>query len=83
MYRLSLQERSLSCESSATSLILSTLLGKEIKEAQVIEVLPKSNYYEKVPEKNGETYIWGNPQEGFVGYIGHTGSIIAKQKLMT
>lgn len=83
MYRFSLQEQSLSCESNATSLILSTLLWKEIPEAEVIQTLPKSTYYGILPEKNGKSYLWWNPQEGFVGYIGHTGSIIAKQKLMT
>lgn len=84
MYKLSLQERSLSCESSASSDILSTLLGKNISEEAVIYNLPKSLYYNTVPEEHpNNVSIWGNPNIWFVGHIDHREELLAKQKLMT
>lgn len=79
LYKKSLQDKSLSCESSATSDIISTLLQKRVTEDDIIEKLPKSSHYNKLPE-NG---FWGNPHEWFVGYIDHTDEMQAKQKQMT
>ncbi len=83
MFQLHLQEKALSCESSASADILATLIGKKVLETEVISLLPKSNFYNKLPEKRGSQTLWGNPQEGFVGHIENTGSIIAKQNQMT
>jgi hypothetical protein len=83
MYQIHLQERSLSCEASATADIVSTLLARNIKEIDIIEMLPKSDFYNKLPTKNSGQIIWGDPQEWFVWYIQNDWDIQAKQKLMT
>lgn len=83
MYSLSLQKRSLSCESSAASNILSSMLWKNISEDEVVSWLPKSNFYNKLPSKIQDDKLWGNPNSWFVGYIDHSENISAKQKLMT
>lgn len=83
VFDVHLQEKALSCEISATADILSTLLGKKISEQSLLDILPKSSYYNALPLKNGTNTLWGNPQEGFVWYIDNSWSIIAKQKLMT
>ena len=84
MFQLSLQEKSLSCESSATSDIIASLYWKSIHENEIIQALPKSLYYQALPEKHPDGItIWGNPHIWFVGYINHSGDILAKQKLMT
>lgn len=83
MYQLHLQEKSLSCEIAASSDILSTIFGRAISEESLIPLLPKSDFYNMLPKKVGNALYWGNPQEGFVGYMNHAWDILAKQKLMT
>lgn len=83
LFQKNLQQRALSCESSATSDILSTLLGENITENTVVSLLPKSTYYNKLPEKTSDWIIWGNPREGFVWYIDDTSGVNAKQATMT
>ncbi|NDK09570.1 hypothetical protein GW846_02225 [Candidatus Gracilibacteria bacterium] len=78
-----LQERSLSCESSATSDVLSYLMSSKVTELSVIEKLGKSDFYNKLPVKRDVGTVWGNPNKGFVGYINSTSGVTAKQKLMT
>lgn len=83
MFDLHLQERSLSCEIAATRDILSTLLGKDISEDTLLKILPKSSFYNKLPETPWIYALWGNPEEWFVGLIDDTTTTLAKQKLMT
>lgn len=54
MYSLDLQQRDLSCESAATSDIISTILGKDISEDEIVGLLPKSIYYNKLPTAYSE-----------------------------
>jgi len=79
----SLQEKSLSCESSVTADILSKKLNKKIREQEVIAKLPKSNYYNKLPIKENWKLIWGDPNKWFVWYIWNTNKIQAYQSLKT
>lgn len=84
MYELSIQEKSLSCESAATADILESLLWKKIHEDEVINILPKWSHYNILPEEHPEDIkIWGNPELWFVWYIDSNDEINAKQKLMT
>lgn len=84
MFQLSLQEKTLSCESSATSDIISSFLGQNIHEDEIIKNLPTSPYFNSLPLEHPDgVTIWGNPETAFVGYIDSTDEITAKQKLMT
>lgn len=67
-YKKSLQDKMLSCESSATSDILSTLLQKTVTEDDVIAKLDKSWYNQRSVWKDW-VRIWWNPNEWFVWYI--------------
>lgn len=84
MYELSLQEKSLSCESAATADILESFYWKNIHEDDIIDLLPKWSYYNTLPEQHPwDVTIWGNPELWFVWYIDSDDEIPAKQKLMT
>lgn len=63
-----IQKRALSCEISATADILSYLTWWEVKEENLLWILPKSDYNTLPQNKNWKTY-WGNPNSGFVWYI--------------
>jgi hypothetical protein len=63
-----IQKRALSCEISATADILSYLTWWEIKENNLLSILPKSSY-NTFPEKKNWKIYWGNPHSGFVWYI--------------
>ncbi len=77
-YELSLQKKDLSCESSATSDILETMLGTYIHEDDVISKLPVGNTYNKLPTNQTGEKIWWDPNAGFVWKIDN-----ASQKTMT
>jgi len=65
-----LQEMPLSCEISATSDILTFLENKKIKESDLLKILQKSEFYNKIAiKKESWEKIWWNPQKGFVWYI--------------
>lgn len=84
MYSLDLQQRDLSCESAATSDIISTILGKDISEDEIVGLLPKSIYYNKLPTAYSEWgREWGDPNQGFVGYIDSIGGVRASQATYT
>lgn len=68
-YNLSIQKKSLSCESSATSDILETLLLESISEDDVIAKLPTWETYNELPIWEDGKRIWGNPNLGFVWNI--------------
>ncbi|MDQ7010123.1 MAG: C39 family peptidase [Candidatus Gracilibacteria bacterium] len=63
-----IQKRALSCEISAASDILSYLKGEKISEDILLNKLEKSEY-NTLPKYKNENLSWGNPEEGFVGYI--------------
>lgn len=67
-YKTTLQEKTYSCEISATSDILSTLKNKNFTEDELIEQIDKSKFGETAQYSNG-IYIWWNPNAGYVGYI--------------
>ncbi|MCP4523299.1 MAG: hypothetical protein GY828_03700, partial [Candidatus Gracilibacteria bacterium] len=78
-----IQERSLSCELSATSDILSYFKNEKISEISVINQVDKSQYNE-LPKKENGVLIWGNPNAGYVGNIHKTkNGIKATQTGMT
>lgn len=83
LYKPSLQKKALSCESAAAADIVSTLLVNEINEDEIIEAIPKNQFYYKLPEEKNGNLIWWNPNEWFVWYIDHTQNIFASQRLMT
>ena len=84
MFQLSLQEKTLSCESSAAADIISSYFWRSLHEDEIIDILPKDPHYNMLPEEHPENItIWWNPNAWFVGYIDSTKDIIAKQKLMT
>jgi len=62
------QKRSLSCELSATSDILSFFENKKITENFVIDLVRKS-YYNTLPILFKNKRIWWNPNEWYVWYI--------------
>lgn len=64
----SIQERSLSCESSATIDILSKILDSNISESEVINKLPKSEFWKASWFINWERYWW-DPDIWFVWHI--------------
>ena len=63
-----IQEKSLSCELSATSDIISHLENRKISETSIINMVDKSMYNQLPIIENGKT-IWGNPNAGYVGNI--------------
>ncbi|MDD3303017.1 MAG: hypothetical protein PHN31_05645 [Candidatus Gracilibacteria bacterium] len=67
-YKNSLQQKVYSCEISVTSDILSTIKKENITEDELIEKIDKSKFDETASYSNG-IRMWGNPDEGFVGYI--------------
>ncbi len=84
MYELTLQKKSLSCESAAAADILETFFRKSIHEDSVISLLPKWSHYNTLPQEHPDGIkIWGNPELWFVWHIDHSSDITAKQKLMT
>jgi hypothetical protein len=84
IFELSLQEKSLSCESAAAADILESFTAKNIHEDSVIELLPKWSHYNSLPEEHPwDVVIWGNPELGFVWHIDSTNNLSTKQKLMT
>lgn len=68
-YDLSIQKKSLSCESSATSDILETLLSSKITEDDVINLLPKDSTFNSLPRWQDWKRIWWNPNVSFVWNI--------------
>ena len=84
MFQLSLQKKSLSCESAAASDIIASMLWKSIDEDEIIATLPKDQYFNSLPEVHPwNITIWGNPNTSFVWYIDHTSETQAKQRLIT
>ncbi len=71
-YKTSLQENTYSCEISATSDIISTLKNKNITEDELIKKIDKSWFNETAKYSNW-IYIWGNPNNWYVGYINKDG----------
>lgn len=70
MFQTSIQNRSLSCESSWASDIISELLNKKVTEDEIIEKLEKtSDFYWKLPEIIWNNKYWWDPDEWFVWYI--------------
>ena len=67
-YKNSLQEKTYSCEISASSDIISTIKDKDITEDELIEKVDKSLFWKTAQYSNG-IYIWGNPDAGYVWYI--------------
>lgn len=67
-YKKSIQRKQLSCESSATSDIISTIKNKNIDEDEIIERLEKSEPNAIAKEINNKKYWW-NPDLWFVWYI--------------
>lgn len=67
-YKTTLQEKTYSCEISATSDILSAIKNKDVSEDELIEQIDKSMFAETAQYSNG-IYIWWNPNNGFVWYI--------------
>lgn len=68
MNKKSIQAKELSCESSATSDILTSVLWQTITEDDVISKLPRSEYWKSAWLENGKRY-WGDPDVWFVWYI--------------
>lgn len=64
-----LQKKELSCEASATADILSTIKGYNITEKEIIEKLPKSDFYNKTSYFSWWNRIWWDPELWFVWYI--------------
>ena len=64
----SIQEKSLSCELSATSDIISHLENRQISETSIINMVDKSHYNQLPVIENGKT-IWWNPNAGYVWNI--------------
>lgn len=84
MYELSLQEKSLSCESAAAADIIESFYGKNLHEDAVISILPKSSHYAAVIQEHPwDINIWGNPELWFVWHIDHWDDNLAKQRLKT
>lgn len=81
---LRLQNKPLSCESSAAASIISQLKERFIDENDVIQVLPKS-LGDTIAKKNGKTILWGNPEDGFVWYMDNFWATLEKpsQKKLT
>jgi len=78
-----IQEKSLSCELSATSDILSYFENKNISEDSIIDMVEKS-YYNKPYKIVNNKKIWWNPNAWYVWYIDKIPSWEkATQKLMT
>ncbi|PIE85346.1 hypothetical protein CSA08_02095 [Candidatus Gracilibacteria bacterium] len=68
----SIQDKSLSCESSSAADIISYLINKEVGEDEIIEKIKiKGNWFSKLPidEKFSGKVYWGDPDVGFVGHI--------------
>jgi hypothetical protein len=63
-----LQERSLSCELSAASDIVSYFINKKVTEIYIIKQVSK-DYYNKPFEVINNKKIWGNPNAWYVWYI--------------
>lgn len=84
LFQTSLQKRSLSCESAATSDIISWFKNKHISEDTIIDLLPKDQHFDRLPEiLTDGTRIWWNPDLGFVGYIDSSKGFKASQSLLT
>ncbi len=84
MFQSSLQKKSLSCESSATSDIISWFENKHTSEDTIIELLPKDQYFDALPtELNNGSLLWWNPNKWFVGYIDNNDDLKASQSLLT
>ena len=67
-FKTTLQEKTYSCEISATSDILSTLKNKNFTEDELIQQIDKSKFDETAQYSNG-IYIWWNPNAWYVWYI--------------
>lgn len=65
----SIQKYDLSCEISATSDILSSILSKKISEDELIEKIDKSNFYWKKAISYKWQRLWWNPNDWFVWSI--------------
>ena len=63
-----IQEKSLSCELSATADIVSYFEWKKYSEDYIINLVDKDMYNQKPKIVNGKT-IWGNPNSWYVWYI--------------
>jgi len=67
-YKQSIQQQELSCESSATSDIISTIKNQKVTEYDVIKRLSKSFFWRTAYWKWKDRYWW-DPDVGFVGYL--------------
>lgn len=64
-----LQTKELSCESSATSDIVSAIKWINVNEDDIIWKLPKSDFYGKIGWWVGKNRLWWDPDQWFVWYI--------------
>jgi len=64
-----LQLKELSCESSATADIISAIKGIKITEDDIIEKLPKTDFYNKKAIVSWKKIIWWDPNVWFVWYM--------------
>jgi len=67
-YKKSIQQQELSCESSATSDIISTIKKQKVTEYDVIKKLPKSFFWKTAYWKGKDRYWW-DPDVWFVWYL--------------
>jgi hypothetical protein len=65
LYQKNLQGKTLSCEASATSDILASLLKRKVGEDEIIDKLA-NDWFNKSSQKIDDIRIWGNPNKGFV-----------------
>ncbi len=63
-----IQERSLSCELSAVSDIISYFENTKYEESYIIDLMDK-DFYNKYPVKKGDKIIWWNPNAWYVWFI--------------
>jgi len=64
-----IQQKELSCESSATADIISAINWYKITEDDIISRLPKSDFYNKIAVMSWWKRIWWDPDKWFVWYI--------------
>jgi len=79
-----IQNKPLSCESSATADIVSYFTWKDINEQSIFSILPKDMPYKS--KKSWNSIIWWNPDKWFVWYVWYywkNNSIRPSQKLYT
>ena len=79
-----IQQKPLSCESSAASDIITFLQWKVVHEEEVYSLLDKDKAWE-VAIKSGNKYIWWNPNKWFVWHVDYywENNIKPTQRLLT